>query len=80
MVSNRLLALFFLNISILMWINKYYWAKSNKKKIKKIGKSKGNVLAGVRKTFEWCQHTEMHFPALKAQDEGKIELPPDRGI
>ena len=43
-------------------------------------KTEENVLAGAHKTFERRQHTEMYFLALKAQDESKIELPPDRVI
>ena len=36
------------------------------------------MLAGAHKNFERRQHTEMYLLALKAQDEGKIELSPDR--
>jgi hypothetical protein len=32
------------------------------------------MLAGDHKKFERRQHTEMYLAALKAQDEGKIEL------
>jgi hypothetical protein len=35
------------------------------------------VLAGAHKTFEYRQHTEKYLLALKAQDEGTIELPPE---
>jgi hypothetical protein len=36
------------------------------------------VLAGTHNKFESRQHTEMYLPALKTQDEGKMELSPDR--
>jgi hypothetical protein len=32
------------------------------------------VLAGTHKIFERRWHTEMHLPALKAQDKGKMEF------
>jgi hypothetical protein len=41
-------------------------------------KSKKNVLAGGHKKFEFRRHTEMYLVALKAQDEGKIKMPPDQ--
>ena len=34
------------------------------------------MLTGAHKKFERRQHTEMYLPALKAEDEGKIELSP----
>jgi hypothetical protein len=40
-------------------------------------KSKKNVLAAGHKKFECRRHTEMYLVALKAQDEGKIEMPPN---
>jgi hypothetical protein len=33
------------------------------------------MLARAHKKFERRQHTELYLVALKAQDEGKIELP-----